>query len=68
MTISSLGFPLGSLAGGVLLGGIGVPDVLLAVSGCYLALGLLPLLAPGLRTLDPGRAQRRIQIGGRGVW
>jgi predicted MFS family arabinose efflux permease len=63
MTISSLGFPLGSLAGGVLLGGIGVPDVVLAVAGCYLALGLLPLLAPGLRALDPGQAQRRIQVG-----
>ncbi|MFY9929010.1 MAG: MFS transporter [Streptosporangiaceae bacterium] len=63
MTISSLGFPLGSAAGGVLLGGIGVPDVVLAVAGCYLALGLLPLFAPGLRALDPGRPQRRIQAG-----
>ena len=63
MTISSLGFPLGSAAGGVLLGGIGVPDVVLAVAGCYLALGLLPLFAPGLRALDPGPARHRIQVG-----
>lgn len=45
MTISSLGFPLGSAVGGALLGGIGVPGVILAVACSYLALGLLPLFA-----------------------
>jgi hypothetical protein len=62
MTISSLGFPLGSAAGGVLARGIGVPGVILAVACSCLALGLLPLLAPALRTLGgagvPGRLPR----------
>jgi hypothetical protein len=49
MTISSLGFPLGSAAGGTMTSGIGVPGVVLAVAGGGLAFGLLPLLAPVLR-------------------
>jgi predicted MFS family arabinose efflux permease len=56
MTISSLGFPLGSAAGGAVLGGLGAPDAVLAMAGCYLLLGLVPLVAPGLRALDAGRA------------
>jgi len=48
MTISSLGFPLGSAIGGALIGAAGVPVMILAVGGGYLALGTLPLLAyPG---------------------
>ncbi len=50
MTISSLGFPLGSATGGVLAGGAGVPGAIVAIAGTYLALALLPLLAPALRT------------------
>jgi hypothetical protein len=50
--ISSLGFPLGSAIGGVLIGGIGVPGVILAIACSYLLLSLLPLLAPALRGLD----------------
>jgi MFS family permease len=62
MTISSLGFPLGSATGGVLAGGIGVPGAIVAIACSYLALGLLPLLAPSLRTVKsartaPGRPQ-----------
>ena len=50
MTISSLGFPLGSAIGGALIGAVGVPVLILAVAGAYLALGTLPLLAhPGSR-------------------
>jgi len=56
MTISSLGFPLGSAAGGMVTGGIGVTGTVLAVAGSGLALGLLPLLAPALRGLSPARA------------
>jgi MFS family permease len=55
MTISSLGFPLGSAAGGVLAGGIGVTGTILAIAGSCLALGLLPLLAPALRTVGGAR-------------
>jgi predicted MFS family arabinose efflux permease len=51
MTISSLGFPLGSAIGGVLLGGIGAPGVVVVIACSYLALALLPLLAPALRSL-----------------
>jgi predicted MFS family arabinose efflux permease len=48
MTISSLGFPLGSAIGGALIGVVGVPVMILAVGGAYLALGTLPLFAnPG---------------------
>jgi MFS family permease len=62
MTISSLGFPLGSAIGGVLAGGIGVRGAIVAIACSYLALGLLPLLAPALRTVTsaptvPGRPQ-----------
>jgi predicted MFS family arabinose efflux permease len=49
MTIASLGFPLGSAVGGVVISGIGVPAVIAAIACSYLALGLLPLLAPPLR-------------------
>jgi MFS family permease len=55
MTISSLGFPLGSATGGVLAGGIGVTGTILAIAGSCLALGLLPLLAPALRTAGGAR-------------
>lgn len=55
MTISSLGFPLGSTIGGAAIGGLGVPAVVLAIACSYLLLGLLPLLAPALRALEPGR-------------
>ncbi len=56
MTISSLGFPLGSAIGGVLAGGIGVRGAILAIACSALALGLLPLLAPALRTVGGARA------------
>jgi hypothetical protein len=56
MTISSLGFPLGSAIGGLLAGGIGVRGAMLAIACSALALGLLPLLAPALRTTGGARA------------
>jgi predicted MFS family arabinose efflux permease len=56
MTISSLGFPLGSAAGGTVTGGIGVTGTVLVVAGSGLALGLLPLLAPALRALGQASA------------
>jgi predicted MFS family arabinose efflux permease len=56
MTISSLGFPLGSAAGGTVTGGLGVAGTVLAVGGSGLVLGLLPLLAPALRELGRARA------------
>jgi len=56
--ISSLGFPLGSVIGGVLISGIGVPAVILAIACSYLLLGLLPLLAPALRGLDAAAGSR----------
>ena len=59
--ISSLGFPLGSAIGGALIGGIGVPGVILAIACSCLLLGLLPLLAPALRGLDAA-AGSRVQI------
>src|SRR5690348_10856070 len=49
MTITALGFPLGSAVGGAVIGGIGVPAVILAIACSYLVLGLVPLLAPPLR-------------------
>jgi hypothetical protein len=49
MAISSAGFPLGSVIGGALIGAIGVPAMILAIAGSYLALGLLPVLTAGLR-------------------
>lgn len=54
MTISSLGFPLGSAIGGALIGGIGVSSVILTIACSGLALALLPLLAPPLRGLRAG--------------
>jgi predicted MFS family arabinose efflux permease len=62
MTISSLGFPLGSAAGGAVLGALGAPDVVVAVACCYLPPGLLPLFAPGLRALDSGPAASPIRV------
>jgi hypothetical protein len=59
--VSSLGFPLGSAIGGALIGGLGVPGVILAIACSYLLLGLLPLLAPALRGLDAA-AGSRLQI------
>jgi MFS family permease len=56
MTISSLGFPLGSVVGGTVTGGIGVPGTVLAIACSGLALGLLPLLAPPLRAVGDVRA------------
>jgi predicted MFS family arabinose efflux permease len=56
--ISSLGFPLGSAIGGALIGGLGVPGVILAIACSYLLLGLLPLLAPALRGLDAAAGSR----------
>ena len=56
MTISSLGFPVGSAVGGTVTGGIGVTGTVLAVAGSGLALGLLPLAAPALRQLGQARA------------
>jgi predicted MFS family arabinose efflux permease len=56
--ISSLGFPLGSAIGGALIGGIGVPGVILAIACSYLLLGSLPLLAPALRGLDAAAGSR----------
>jgi hypothetical protein len=56
--ISSLGFPLGSAIGGALIGGIGVPGVILAIACSCLPLGLLPLLAPSLRGLDAAAGSR----------
>ncbi len=60
MTISSLGFPLGSAIGGALIGVAGVPVMVLAVGGAYLPLATLPLLAnrgarPGRMLNDPRR-------------
>ena len=49
LTVTSLGFPLGSAVGGAVISGIGVPAVIAAIACAYLALGLLPLLAPPLR-------------------
>ena len=57
--ISSLGFPLGSAICGALIGGIGVPGVILAIACSYLLLGLLPLLAPALRGLDAAGSRAR---------
>jgi MFS family permease len=51
MTITSLGFPLGGAVGGAVIGGIGVPAVILAIACSYLVLGLVPLLAPPLRAI-----------------
>jgi len=59
MTISSLGFPLGSAIGGALIGTLGLGTVIPAIACAYVALGLLPLLAPALRGLA---ADRRVQV------
>ncbi len=56
MTISSLGFPLGSALGGALIGRIGGSGMVVAIACSYLALGLLPLLAPALRELGQTQA------------
>jgi MFS family permease len=54
MTISSLGFPVGSALGGVLIDAAGLRTVIIAIACGYLAFGLLPLLAPALRQLPGG--------------
>ncbi|MGH3204837.1 MAG: hypothetical protein ACRDP5_22720, partial [Streptosporangiaceae bacterium] len=53
MTVSSLGFPLGSAAGGALIGAVGVPAMILVIAVAFLALAALPVLAVGL-TAQPG--------------
>ncbi len=59
MTVSSLGFPLGSAIGGGLIGAAGVPAVILVIAAAFLALGALPPLAwtlssyPGARPAAP---------------
>ena len=40
---------MGSAVGGAVISGIGVHAVIVAIACSYLALGLLPLLAPPLR-------------------
>jgi MFS family permease len=54
MTISSLGFPVGSALGGVLIDAAGLRTVIIAIACGYLAFGLLPLLSPALRQLPGG--------------
>ena len=60
MTVSSLGFPLGTAAGGALIGAAGAPAMILVIAAAYLALGSLPVLAaaqggghPGARAIAP---------------
>jgi hypothetical protein len=59
MTVSSLGFPLGSAIGGALIGAAGVPAMILVIAAAYLVLGALPPLAwtlgsyPGARPATP---------------
>jgi predicted MFS family arabinose efflux permease len=55
MTISSLGFPLGSALGGALIGRIGGSGMVVAIACSYLALGLLPLLVPAAWPAPGGR-------------
>ena len=55
MTLTSLGFPLGSTIGGALIGAVGVPAMILAIAGAYLTLALL---ASGLRCYDPAAQDR----------
>jgi predicted MFS family arabinose efflux permease len=62
MTISSLGFPLGSALGGVLIDAAGLRTVIIAIACAYVAFGLLPMIAPALRRL-PDPADRRVRIG-----
>lgn len=53
MTVSSLGFPLGSAAGGALIGAVGVPAMIVVIAGFFLAFAALPVLAVGL-SAHPG--------------
>jgi hypothetical protein len=59
MTISSAGFPLGSAVGGALIGAVGVPAVILAIAGAYVALAALPVLTAGLRAYPGARPVAR---------
>jgi hypothetical protein len=56
MTISSLGFPVGSALGGVLIDAAGLRTVIIAIACGYLGFSLLPLLAPALRQLPDPRS------------
>ena len=56
MTISSLGFPLGSAIGGVLAGGIGVRGAILAIACSALALGYVGLYGFGVGISDGHRS------------
>jgi MFS family permease len=53
MTVSSLGFPLGSAIGGALIGVAGVPAMILVIAAVFLVLGALPPIAWTLSS-DPG--------------
>ena len=64
MTVSSLGFPLGSAVGGALIGAVGVPAMIVVIAGFFLAFAALPVLAVGL-SAHPGAssATRRAEYG-----
>lgn len=59
MTVSSLGFPLGSAAGGALIGAVGAPTMILVIAGAFLALAWLPVLAVGLTARSGARYAAR---------
>ena len=59
MTVSSLGFPLGSAAGGALIGAVGAPTMILVIAGAFLALASLPVLAVGLTARSGARYAAR---------
>jgi predicted MFS family arabinose efflux permease len=61
MTITSLGFPVGSALGGVLIDAAGLRTVIIAIACGYLAFGLLALLAPALRQLPGGPRCPRVE-------
>ena len=50
--VAWVGIPVGSLAGGVLVEGIGLRAALLATGGAYLLVTLTPFVLPGWRQLD----------------
>ena len=59
MTVSSLGFPLGSAAGGALIGAVGVPAMIVVIAGFFLAFAALPVLAVGLSAHPGARGAAR---------
>jgi predicted MFS family arabinose efflux permease len=59
MTVSSLGFPLGSAAGGALIGAVGVPAMIVVIAGFFLAFAALPVLAVGLSARPGARGAAR---------